>query len=339
MKHNHILIFFLICLVFCSTGCLYNYPTTIDTTEKAEEKTEQQRAEEAIEKHIITSFSKLGRYKGYKYGHLYSLKPKEIVELDQLFELKKLLPEMEENYGDKLPQLIADNDSAIVAKKKEIKEKKIYHTFELSHIFKITGQDNVVKLYEYKFTLYPNYKIKNAEQVMYAELTKQEDEMFYYFIMQYPLYETADTYSDNKKNEATYKQFNAALEQEKEHKAELLKSILVMVKYIRINNKFDEERISWILSGKWLHENKKDWKNYKAIAYSTLEPLGIPLENEEGESEMRHIGYKLYHRYSIDNEKGQTMEKAIYFEFDLNFVITGVLDVAPPYDHYFIPKN
>ncbi len=100
------------------TGCVGFFKTTETIANSEETKTKQQRAEDAVEAKIIESFRENGVYKGFKFGQLFTLKPKEIVELEQLYELRRELPSLKDNYPNNLDQMIAANDSAIIGKKK-----------------------------------------------------------------------------------------------------------------------------------------------------------------------------------------------------------------------------
>ena len=105
-----------------------------------ETKTKQQKAEDAVEAKIIESFGENGVYKGFKFGELFTLKPKEIVELEQLYELQRELPSLKDNYPNNLDQMIAANDSAIIGKKQELRDKRIFVTSDMCrHNFPINS--------------------------------------------------------------------------------------------------------------------------------------------------------------------------------------------------------
>jgi len=309
------------------TGCTGFFETTETSTIAGETKSKQQKAEDAVEAKIITSFGKTGSYKGFKFGELYTLKPKEIVELDQLYEIRRELPSLKENYPNNLDQMIAANDSAIVAKKQELKDKKIYPTYELSHIFKITSEKNGIKLYECKFLLFPNYKVKDVQILLTTDLSKKEDELFYYFIMQYPLYDFENTLTTNRMNKETYAQLNKALDNETENKARLLKTILSICKYIRIHNEFNETTFSKTIVKEWVLKNQNYSKEYKQITFSELLPLDKTELDENNLAVKIPLGYKLYHKFESKTKEGILVQRTFQFEFDLNFVIIDVAEI------------
>ena len=255
------------------TGCVGFFKTMETPANSEVTKTKQQKAEDAVEAKIIESFGENGVYKGFKFGELFTLKPKEIVELDQLYELRRELPSLKDNYPNNLDQMIAANDSAILTKKEELRDKKIFVTYELTHIYKITSEKNGIQLYECKFLLFPNYKVKDVKIMLSTDLSNKEDELFYYFIMQYPLYELENTYTTNQKNKKTYAQLNKALESETENKARLLKTILSICKHIRINNDFNETKLSQSLAKEWILKNPNYSEGYKSSTFSDLLPV------------------------------------------------------------------
>ena len=108
------IIFFIFILLTCS-GCLYNYPATTNQKEKKTISV-QQRSEDTVKKHILDHFKNKGEYTGYTFSELLMIKPREILELDQLREVREKLPKMKENYSGKLDSVIVATDTAIEKK-------------------------------------------------------------------------------------------------------------------------------------------------------------------------------------------------------------------------------
>lgn len=308
------------------TGCV-GFFDAIETNTTPEKKTKQQMAEDAVEAKIIGSFGKTGIYKGFKFGELFTLKPKEIVELDQLYELRRELPSLRENYPNNLDRMIASNDSAISVKKQELKDKKIFVTYELTHIYKITSEKNGIQLYECKFLLFPNYKVKDVKIMLSTDLSNKEDELFYYFIMQYPLYDFENTLTTNHKNKETYAQLNKALENETENKARLLKTILSICKHIRIHNDFNETKLSQSLAKEWILKNPNYSEEYKPTTFSDLLPLDKTMLDDKNEEIKIPLGYKLYHKFESKTNENKLVQRNFQFQFDLNFVIVDVAEI------------
>ena len=314
------------------TGCVGFFKTMETPANSEVTKTKQQKAEDAVEAKIIESFGENGVYKGFKFGELFTLKPKEIVELDQLYELRRELPSLKDNYPNNLDQMIAANDSAILTKKQELRDKKIFVTYELTHIYKITSEKNGIQLYECKFLLFPNYKVKDVKIMLSTDLSNKEDELFYYFIMQYPLYELENTYTTNQKNKKTYAQLNKALESETENKARLLKTILSICKHIRINNDFNETKLSQSLAKEWILKNPNYSEGYKSSTFSDLLPVDKTMLDDNKEEIKIPLGYRLHHQFEHKTKDKKLMRRNFQFQFDLNFVIIDVTEIVPETD-------
>ena len=314
------------------TGCVGFFKTMETPANSEVTKTKQQKAEDAVEAKIIESFGENGVYKGFKFGELFTLKPKEIVELDQLYELRRELPSLKDNYPNNLDQMIAANDSAIITKKQELRDKKIFVTYELTHIYKITSEKNGIQLYECKFLLFPNYKVKDVKIMLSTDLSNKEDELFYYFIMQYPLYELENTYTTNQKNKKTYAQLNKALESETENKARLLKTILSICKHIRINNDFNETKLSQSLAKEWILKNPNYSEGYKSSTFSDLLPVDKTMLDDNNEEIKIPLGYRLHHQFEHKTKDKKLMTRNFQFQFDLNFVIIDVTEIVPETD-------
>ena len=136
MKYLRFTYLFIITTLLSS--CWYNYPTsTTQQNNQEKEKTTQKIAEESIKEHIKKHFNNEAEYNDYTFGKLFILKPKEIIELDKLYDIRKTLPNMEENYSAKLDSVIIATDTAIAQKIREIRQKNIYHTYEINHLFTI----------------------------------------------------------------------------------------------------------------------------------------------------------------------------------------------------------
>ena len=324
MKINQITITAFAVLVLF-TGCVAFFKT-METTENSEgTKTKQQKAEDAVEAKIIESFGENGVYKGFKFGELFTLKPKEIVELDQLYELRRELPSLKDNYPNNLDQMIAANDSAIITKNQELRDKKIFVTYELTHIYKITSEKNGIQLYECKFLLFPNYKVKDVKIMLSTELSEKEDELFYYFIMQYPLYEFENTYTTDQKNKKTYAQLNKALESEIENKARLLKTILSICKHIRIHNDFNETKLSQSLAKEWILKNPNYSEGYKSSIFSDLLPLDKTMLDDNNKDIKIPLGYKLHHQFEHKTKDKKLMRRNFQFQLGYSSLLSPFL--------------
>ena len=172
------LAFYLI-LLLLFTGCLGNYPIATSTPSNVVNKSKEEKVKEGVSNHVKTSFANLGAYKNIQFGELFMLKPKEILELDEMIEVKNQLPLEQEKYGDKLEEVIEAQEVKIAYKKQEIQDKHIYPWYELNHLFAIIpAEKDSIGVYEYDFEVYPNYTIKEAHQKLSLQLSKAEFKTF-----------------------------------------------------------------------------------------------------------------------------------------------------------------
>ena len=282
----------------------------------------------SIKNYTIEKFKSIGSYSGYSFGDLIPIKPKEILELDQLLSLTDKLPSLEENYGDKLDSVIAANDSNIALKKQEIRKNKIYHYYKIDHVFLIRDKKGKVTLYEIDFFLYPNLKIKDVTIELKTELTAEKKALFVYFIEQYPLIEDEDPYYQNYTNQKMHKQLSDALANAKENKEAVFHQVLEIVKFIRKYNKFDPDLFCAIQIKKWIkNNNKSTYKlNYRAGKFTRL---------KNPSSSDRASNFIMYHRFRYQSASSKMKQSALSFEFDANYLIVEIIEYKKDFDQFF----
>lgn len=301
-------------LLISLNACLGNYPTSTPTSSNVSKISKEEKVKEGVSNHVKIAFASMGSYKNFKFGELFMLKPKEILELDEMIEKKNQMPLQYELYGDSLEQVIEAQDVKIAFKKQEIQDNGIYPWYEINHIFAIqpvTGDSATV--YEYDFEVYPNYTIKEAHQNMMLPLSKKEYSTFKIFMNQSPVYESSDYGWANEMNSSFYTTCYAALDNEKEYKGELLKTIIRMTDYIRSNNQFNEKDFTLKVVQEWEKVNLPE-----IVSVGKYEKLA-PFISKVDEVDVI-TGYQLNHILKEDS-----VSKSGYsFLFDLNFVLTSV---------------
>lgn len=289
-----------------------NYPVATSGNSSVSEKTKEEKVKEGVSNHVKSAFADFGAYKNIEYGELFLLKPKEVLELDEMIEVKNQLPLQREKYGEKLQSVIDSQDIKIAYKKQEIQDKHIYPWYEIDHLFAIMPPEmDTVTVYEYDFEVYPNYTIKEAHQKLAVKLSKEEFKTFETFINKEPIYESQDYNWAYEMNTKFYNQCIAALEEEEEYKGELLKTILKMIDYISIHNEFDEKDFTLKTVKKWEEKNVENPMGEGK--YEELKPL---ISNVDGSEVI--FGYQIIHQFN------DTSIAPFIFVFDLNFVLISV---------------
>jgi hypothetical protein len=305
----------LIWLISCAAlqSCLMNYPVTTTNTPPKPSKEEQ--VKQNISNYVTSKFVEKGSYESVQFGKLFVFKPKEIEELDQLIEVRNMLPTMEENYGSKLDSVIQHQDRLIENKKNEIKSKNIYPLYEISHLFIIKISDTKYEMYEFDFSLYPNYSVKDVKQLLYLELNEKEFKSFQHLTNQEILF-----VGEPEKDIQFYSQFYTAIEAEQHHKPELIKTILRIIEYIKKYDKFDENDFCQIQAKEWV-VGRPEYSQVKSEGFVKNELTPVIETDSTGYQKLK--GYQLTYLFSSKENEGQEITK-LDFEFDLNFVIIKV---------------
>jgi hypothetical protein len=305
-----------ICLLILLNSCLMNYPVYNSTAPT--KPTKQETIQLNISNYTTSKFIEKGTYKSFQFGELFVTKPAEIKQLDDLIEIRNTLPLMEEHYGDKLDSIITKQDALIEAKKSEIKTKNIYPIYEMSHLFSISVSKDLFEIYEFDYSLYPNYTVKDVKQLMFLELTNKEYQLFLHLSNQRPLFT-----SNPSLDPIFYTQFFTALDAEKNFKPELLKNILKIIEYILRKDNFDEMDFCQSIAKDWVFNNPI-YIEPKTDGFSKNELIQILVSDTNNFQKL--VGYNLTYLFTV-KEKEARVQKKLDFDFDLNFLLTRVRQI------------
>jgi hypothetical protein len=308
IKFSSLLIFSLAVLSLGTTSCLMNYGVYDDVPDKP---SKNQQIHSAISDYTKNRIQERGTYRGFLFGELFVTKVQEIQELDQLIEIRNQLPLMEEHYGKRLDSVITAQDNLIAAKKIEIKDKNLYPLYEISHLFSVAIGEKEFEVYEFDYSLFPNYTVKDVRQLMVVQLNADQYKQFLHLMEQKPL-------TDNYQIDVTYyTQFFTALDNEKIYKPELLLNIFKIMQHILQHGSFDQHVFCKKLTEEWMKDNKP-YSDYKSLGYNPkdLQPVIVKFEDQVD----RIIGYKLTHQFQY-KQGNETFVSELNFEFDLNFLL------------------
>lgn len=300
---------------------------------EGEDLSPQETAQNHVQEYVKSKFGADVQYKVYNFGELFRLKKPEQKELDQLKELRALVPGMKEHYGAKTDSVLKSYDTLIASKQREIITNKIVPDYIISHVFTIknkTGGGGTV--YEGDFILDDKLHVKDFHMKMAAELAKDDFEWFYYFFQQYPIFNSGDYEKDLNLSNQIFDFYNNQLAKLKDGKEEFLLTALRVTRIINKTKKYDKDIICGFLVMKKIDE-KKYCDNYKPLKFSPAEEILV--KTNSGDS---LIGYKIFHKFECTDNTGKTEEKAIYCELDPYFTPAGMLKVDPPFDKYFEKK-
>jgi len=333
-----ILVFLLLPVLLSSCFIIEEYENAAVEEAKPVEKSRQDVLQDSSIAYLSRQYNEDKKYLPYTFGAVYANKPQQIVELEQLYDVKKSLPGMKQHYGEKLDSITAANDTAIAQKERLIKSKRIYSTYDLTHLYCVQnkGEKNV-KLVETKVIAFPNNKIKDMEIVFSTDLTEIEYDLFEYYIHQDPLYFSEDYSYQSQMNAAAYKNLNQALiDEPRNTKGELVHTILQKVKFYQQNNGFDSDLFTNKVLSKWTKKPTLQVKINAIVKTSKLIPIKESTPKTAGGVSYEYlVGYKKFLLINGIWDKGFQEEKAVYCEFDKNHVLKGVLLVEGEHEKYF----
>ena len=329
---------FLTCLAFVCTGCFileeYENASIVESVE--EEKERQEIIQDSIIAYLTRQHNEQQSYVPYTFGSLFSTKPKEIIELEQLYEIKSKLPSMQEHYGEKLDSIVQQNNDEIKNKNEEIREKHLYTTYDLTHLYCLKSNNEKVRLIETNFRTYPNNVIKDMEVVFSTSLDNAEYELFEHYIHQDPLVFDDDYNYQKQLNANTYTKLNQSMiESTAEMKEDLLKTILKKVAFYQKNNAFDPEVFTTLLLSEWSNKPTLDIQIDKVIKVSSLKMIKGTSEDNENIPHEFLMGFKKFMLVKGKVNNAFDEEIPLYFEFDKNHVLVGALLVDGEYQKYF----
>lgn len=298
----------------------------------AQEKSPQVMAEDNVEEYVRNKFGTGVTYKIYNFGQVFRLKKAEHKQLDELKELRALVPGMGDHYGNKKDSVLRHYDTLIAQKEREIEQKGIKPDYIISHIFTIKEKAGNGTVYEGDFILDENLKVKDFRMDMAAELAKDDFEWFYYFFQKFPIFNSGDYERDVDMSNSLYDYYNARLSRLTTGKEEFLLTALRVTRIINKVKKYDKDIISGFVIAKKLEE-EKICDFYKAGVFTPAEEIRVLSQGKDS-----LIGYKVFHKYQCTGSDGKTETKAVYAELDPYFVPAGILNVEPPFEKYFEKK-
>lgn len=319
---------FFICLLIAGISLHSCIPPDAVEVNPIDNYSNQEKAELSVKSYLKKTFDSLGTYVPYGFGVVNEIIPDQVTQLVELKSMKKLLPGMKDNYGNKLDSVMAAYDTLIAQKEREIKNKKVRSFWKISHLYLVNLKTDSILAYEVEFTLDPNFKVYDAHSSIYTLLTKEEAKWFDFYYMQYPLFNTWDDDADRKRSQNIYDFYDKKLMSVNDNKGETLKRILFIVKHIKTSGEFTNQKIAEAILKDEL--KRINGVTYQPIKFSSLKAI---IKNS-GDGNQELIGYSIVHTFKTGTED-LLVEKALYFELDAWLILVGNLQLEPPYDKYF----
>ena len=257
-------------------------------------------------------------YQYYKYGfsNLIIHKPKELVQLDSL---KNVRPKSETQQN----QLQKSIDSLNTI----IKTKQIKYWLEMDHVFNLKNKSTKkIELFEARFFLNDSIQVKRTKPLMYLELTPAEEVIYSDFFYETPIF-YASTYAESQTlSHNFYSYFKAELETKKNiaEKSDFLKHIIWVCGEVKKTGQFKLDDILKKSAVKNLSENK-EIINYEPLSFSKV------FETKEDNMVKN---YYFFHKFS--HSKADTLvEDAVYIVFSPYYEFTDIYQLEKPIEQYF----
>lgn len=317
--------FFLLVDIYQLNSCIS--PAIIAEGEEIQ-YTNQEKAELSAKSYLKRAYDSVGVYTPYGFGPVEEIIPDQVIQLKEFKEMRKLLPGMKDNYGDKLDSIMITYDSLIARKEREIKDKKIKSFWKISHIYTVKLKSDSVLACEFELTFDPNFKMYDVHSKMAAKLDKDMGSWFHHYYMQFPLFSSFDEEDDRERSKNIYNFFDEKLMASTENKEWVLEQILFITKHIQVNGIFSNQKIIEAEIKKELQT--KLGPTYKPQKFSELK--AIIEKTESGDNVI--LGYTMNHLYQVA-ETDQLVTQALYFEFDSWLILAGYLPIESPYEQYF----
>lgn len=304
-------------------------PQPVTEIPLAEQYTPQEKAELSVKSYLKKTFDSLGTYQPYGFGKVTEIIPDEVVQLQELKEMRRLAPDMKDHYPNKMDSIIAAYDTLIAQKEREIKTKKIRSFYKISHLFLSQMKGDSIRAQESEFTLDPNFKMYDVHTSMFAGLSEEEGKWFDFYYNQYPLLTSWENSENEGRNAKIYAFYDKKLEQTAKGKENVLKQILFIISHIKTAGEFSNQKVAEAVVKKGMLKN--EGATYQSVKFSTLK--AIVKKSPDGTQEL--IGYSMVNLYKTTSAENLIVEKAMYFEFDPWLILAGYLPVTPPYEPYF----
>ncbi len=259
--------------------------------------------EEAVTTYITDNL--IGEYTPYSFGELKIIKPPLFQQLDSLYLVRINLKRQKAILKEQYDSLLVDVNTKIDTTKQEINRQKVFHHYEIEHIYLLDNNDRLT-LFDNIFEVLPNYKVNDIHNKMTTTISTEEKKLFEEYLARAPLFESYNYAKDERLNKLTYDKFEQALANDSLHKDKLLHTILYSMKYIKENNEFNQQEIMNHFAKDWLAKNNFNPTNYKLSNYKYILKDGNP------------IGY------IISAESKNSHQASFSFYFDHNLVLESI---------------
>lgn len=276
----------------------------------------QTKAEKAIYQYIVKK-SPNENYQSYGFSELIIRKPLHIQKRDSLDAALKKDPQNE--------TLKAKRDTLNAF----IKENNIERTAVLEHFFTLKNDTvDAINIFEIKYTLNDTLGVKETNPQIILTLPESYETTLDYYFYEYTIF-IAPTYAEARQMSRKF-YYYFKTQQEKlmlsTRKSDFLKHTLEICKLVKVNGKFEQDRIVQELFKTYIKEKRADIKSYTPVEFS-------PLYETIEESNDSLIEYYFFHKFTGEyNEKVDT--NVVLIEMSPYYEIDQVFQLDQPFENY-----
>jgi len=288
-------------IAFFSTSCFVFQDT--EQIQKTEQENQyalkKKRAQDSVSNYIKRFTLPSETYFAYDFSELYELKPKEILEYEELVKQKKRLPLLENTYHNQIEAKERELDSLIAIKKKYIKTNRIYASIEIGHIYALKSTDSTI-VTEQIFNLYPNFIVRDYTIKYNLKLSKKELSAYERYINRKPLFMSYNQLDDERIDHDFYTNLSTELDK-REDKNSFLKHILILVDLIHQKGTLSVDFVAENIALNYL----KIYSKNDALTINKKELVSSPTEGKSNDNkfEYQYTYYTSQGNYTVSFNK------------------------------------
>lgn len=312
MKKRYLLLLGLVLFLY---GCPIADEIFLPSKEKPASLSLQERSELAVTTRIKSQLENES-YEPYGFSAIKIIKPKAIIELEQLEEKLKQTPKDSALYKE------------VQKKQDDIREKNIESKITIDHIFSLTKDSNQTTLLEVEYLLGDTLAVQKIKPKIQLKLPIIYHSILPYYFNEYTIFAT-DSYAEGRKlSRAFFRFYKTKLEtfNEIDEKSAFLKHALSMSLYVKQIGKFDHDYIKKNLFDQYLSDNYSTISDYKPLNYSALYET-----RKEGDNSL--VGYYFFHEF-IRTFNAETDTNVVVVEMNPYYQIHNVSQLDKPFETY-----
>ena len=320
-------------IIFFSFLLLLNGCLLLADSSESNKETLTDKAQNAITDYNSKLFKSTYSYEAYYFSKLVQHKPREIKELENLFDEKDNLPSKRRELGKKgYDQRLRELDSLIDVKRYEIKRKDVHSDYSMEHIFVLEKpkKDNEYEEKIIEAQYFMNHtldSVKRVKALMNVEVPQALNGVFNTFFFEDPLHRTDDYNADRNSDESFYLFYKERLADfnNLEEKSNFLLHTLYITLLTERNKKYIPEQFGLLIANQLVKDSYPD--SYEETL-RTSKMFGV--YGMQDDSEL--LGYELFLEAAFTEGEPK---RCFYINYNPWLEIVKFEIIPSPYEEYF----